>query len=110
MRWSGSPAELVPGAEVMLGEAERLPFADATFTAVSMSVVFFFFGDPVAVLRECVRVLEPGGRLAIFTTSPALRGTPAAPEPIASLGHFHTDAELVAFAVRRRVDRRDGRR
>jgi hypothetical protein len=53
----------------------------------------------VAVLRECVRVLEAGGRLAIFTTSPALRGTPAAPEPIASLGYFHTDAELVAFAT-----------
>ena len=83
----------------MLGQAERLPFADAAFTAVSMSVVFFFFADPVAVLRECVRVLEAGGRLAIFTTSPALRGTPAAPEPIASLGHFHTDAELVAFAA-----------
>jgi SAM-dependent methyltransferase len=91
--------ELVPGAVVTLGEAERLPFADASFTAVSMSVVFFFFADPVAVLRECARVLEPGGRLAIFTTAPELRGTPAAPEPIASLGHFHTDAKLVAYAV-----------
>jgi SAM-dependent methyltransferase len=91
--------ELVPGAEVILGEAERLPFADAAFTAVSMSVVFFFFADPVAVLRESVRVLEPGGRLAIFTTSPELRGTPAAPEPIASLGHFHADAELLALAA-----------
>jgi SAM-dependent methyltransferase len=88
-----------PGAEVVLGEAERLPFADAAFTAVSMSVVFFFFADPVAVLRECARVLEPGGRVAIFTTSAALRGTPAAPEPIACLGHFHSDAELVAFAA-----------
>jgi SAM-dependent methyltransferase len=91
--------ERAPGAAVKLGDAERLPFADASFTAVSMSVVFFFLADPVAVLRESARVLEPGGRLAIFTTSAALRGTPAAPEPIASLGHFHTDAELVAFAA-----------
>jgi SAM-dependent methyltransferase len=91
--------ERAPGAEVTLGEAERLPFEDASFTAVSMSVVFFFFADPVAILRECARALAPGGRLAIYTTSPALRGTPAAPEPIASLGHFHTDAELVAFAA-----------
>jgi SAM-dependent methyltransferase len=91
--------ERAPGAEVTLGEAERLPFKDATFTAVSMSVVFFFFADPAAVLHECVRALAPAGRLAIFTTSAALRGTPAAPEPIASLGHFHTDAELVAFAA-----------
>ena len=52
--------ERAPGAEVMLGQAERLPFADAAFTAVSMSVVFFFFADPVTVLRECVRVLEAG--------------------------------------------------
>jgi SAM-dependent methyltransferase len=91
--------ERAPGAEVVFGQAERLPFADAAFTAVSMSVVFFFFADPVAVLHECVRALEPGGRLAIFTTSPALRGTSAAPEPIASVGHFHTDAELVSFAA-----------
>lgn len=91
--------ERAPGAEVTLGEAERLPFGNASFSAVSMSVVFLFFGDPVAVLRECARVLEPGGRLAIFTTSAALRGTPAAPEPIASRGHFHTDAELIAFAT-----------
>jgi len=91
--------ERAPGAEVKLGEAERLPFADASFSAVSMSVVFFFFADPVAVLRESARVLEPDGRLAVFTTSAALRGTPAAPEPIASLGHFHTDAELVGFAA-----------
>ncbi len=91
--------ERAPGAEVTLGQAERLPFADGSFTAVSMSVVFFFFAEPVAVLRECARVLAPGGRLAAFTTSAALRGTPAAPEPIASLGHFHTDAELIAFAA-----------
>ena len=88
-----------PCAEVVLGQAERLPFGDASFSAVSMSVVFLFFADPAAVLRECARVLEPGGRVAIFTTSAALRGTPAAPEPIASRGHFHTDAELIAFAA-----------
>jgi SAM-dependent methyltransferase len=91
--------ERAPGAQVRLGEAARLPFADGSFTAVSMSVVFLFFADPVAVLRECARTLAPGGRLAVFTTSAALRGTPAAPEPIASRGHFHTDTELVGFAA-----------
>jgi len=91
--------ERAPHAEVRLGEAERLPFADGSFSAVSMSVVFFFLADPVTVLRECARVLEPAGRLAVFTTAPELRGTPAAPEPIASRGHFHGDAELVALAT-----------
>lgn len=81
-------------AEVVLGEAEHLPFADKTFTAVAMSVVFFFLDDPARALSECRRVLRPRGRLAIFTTGPELRGTPAAPEPIASRGHFYSDDEL----------------
>ena len=43
-------------------------------------------------------MLCPGGRLAIFTTGPELRGTPAAPEPLASRGHFYGDQELGDFA------------
>jgi hypothetical protein len=57
------------------------------------------------VLRECRRVLRPGGRLAVYTTGPELRGTPAAPEPIASRGHFSTDEELAELA--RRAELRD---
>jgi SAM-dependent methyltransferase len=88
------------GAEVVLGSAERLPFADQSFTAVAMAMVFFFLADPVGVLRECRRVLRPGGRLAVYTAAPELRGTPAAPEPIASRGFFHTDDELAGLARR----------
>ena len=62
-----------------------------------MSAVFFFLSDPVGVLRECARVLEPGGRLAVYTTGPELRGTPAAPEPVAAHGHFYDDSELAAL-------------
>jgi ubiquinone/menaquinone biosynthesis C-methylase UbiE len=90
--------ERAPGAEVVLAEAEALPFPDQTFSAIAMSVVFIFFDDPLTVLRECLRVLCPGGRLAVYTTSPALRGTPAAPEPLASRGHFYTDEQLGALA------------
>jgi hypothetical protein len=43
-------------------------------------------------------VLADGGRLALYTTSPALRGTPAAPEPLASHGHFYEDDELAGLA------------
>jgi SAM-dependent methyltransferase len=64
-----------------------------------MSVVFFFLEDPVGVLRECCRVLRPAGRVAIYTTGPELRGTPAAPDPIASLGHFYTDEQLAELAT-----------
>jgi SAM-dependent methyltransferase len=86
-------------AVVVHAAAEALPFTDDAFTAVAMSVVFLFLPDPAEVLAECLRVLEPGGRLAVYTTGPELRGTPAAPEPFAGLSHFHSDAELVALAT-----------
>jgi len=90
--------ERVPEADVVLARAEQLPFGDGSFTAIAMSIVFFFLPDPIKVLHECHRVLVRAGRLAIYTTSPALRGTPAAPEPLASRGHFYEDEELADLA------------
>lgn len=89
-----------PGAHLVLAQAERPPFRGDTFAAVAMSVVFLFLDDPVGVLRECRRVMLPDGRIAVYTTGPELRGTPAAPQPIASLGHFYSAAELVQLAER----------
>jgi ubiquinone/menaquinone biosynthesis C-methylase UbiE len=83
---------------VVRGDAAQLPFADETFTAVASSYVFFFLPDPAAVLAECVRVLRPGGRLAMITTSKELRGTPAAPQPMAGRSHFYEDDELERLA------------
>lgn len=91
-------AERAPGSEVVFGEADRLPFADGSFSAVAMSQVFFFLDDALAVLRESRRVLRAGGRLAIYTTAAELRGTPAAPEPMASHSRFYTDEELGRLA------------
>jgi hypothetical protein len=59
-----------------------------------------FFPDPGVVLGECRRVLTSGGRIAIYTTAPELRGTPAAPEPLANRSYFHEDHELAALASR----------
>jgi SAM-dependent methyltransferase len=89
-----------PGASVVEGVADRLPFADGTFTAVSMSVMFIFVDAPIRVLLESRRVLAPAGKLAIYTIAPELRGTPAAPEPIASRGYFYTDDQLGDLARR----------
>jgi SAM-dependent methyltransferase len=47
------------------GRAEALPFADASFDAVVSQFGFMFFDDQPAALREMMRVLRPGGRLAV---------------------------------------------
>ena len=48
-----------------------LPFSDRTFGAIVASSILEYLDDPVAVLRECARVLQPGGTL--MCTVPDLR-------------------------------------
>jgi ubiquinone/menaquinone biosynthesis C-methylase UbiE len=44
-------------------DAENLPFADGEFDAVTCRYGVMFFPDPVRALRDCRRVLKPGGRV-----------------------------------------------
>jgi SAM-dependent methyltransferase len=83
---------------IQRASAERLPFPDATFTCAVMTGVFGFLPDPVAALRELRRVLGSGGRLVVLGSDPAWRGTPAAPEPMASQLRFYRDDELRQLA------------
>lgn len=86
-------------APIVHASADDLPFAQGSFTAVSSIVAFFFFPDPVAALREFERVVDPRrGRIVVFTTPPELKGTPAAPYPLATRGRFYEDHELEAHA------------
>ncbi len=95
-------------ARIVHGEAEALPFEDGDFTAISCLVAFFFFPDPVAVLREFRRVLDPDrGRAAVFTTPPEMKGTPAAPYPLATRGHFYEDQQLERLAPAQLLFARD---
>lgn len=48
-----------------LGEAERIPFHDGVFDLVTCQTVLIHVRDPRAVIREMMRVLEPGGLLAV---------------------------------------------
>ena len=46
------------------GGAERLPFPDETFDAVTFTYLLRYVADPPAALAELARVLRPGGVMA----------------------------------------------
>ena len=84
--------------EVLEADAQRLPFPDEMFTCATMTGVLGFLPDPVAAFAELRRVLADGGRIALLGADPAWRGTPAAPEPMASRLRFYEDEDLVRMA------------
>ncbi len=47
------------------GDAQALPYPDATFNIVVTRFSFHHFLDPLAVLREMRRVAAPGGRIVV---------------------------------------------
>jgi demethylmenaquinone methyltransferase/2-methoxy-6-polyprenyl-1,4-benzoquinol methylase len=53
------------GVELVAGDALHLPFADASFDAVTMSFGLRNTADPDRALAELLRVTRPGGRLVV---------------------------------------------
>jgi demethylmenaquinone methyltransferase/2-methoxy-6-polyprenyl-1,4-benzoquinol methylase len=62
--------------ELVSGQAEHLPFADATFDALTFTYLLRYVDDPPATMRELARVLKPGGRIASLEF-----GVPSRPLP-----------------------------
>jgi demethylmenaquinone methyltransferase/2-methoxy-6-polyprenyl-1,4-benzoquinol methylase len=58
------PASAHPHVELIEGEAEALPFADASFDALTFTYLLRYVDDPAATMRELARVVRPGGRVA----------------------------------------------
>jgi demethylmenaquinone methyltransferase/2-methoxy-6-polyprenyl-1,4-benzoquinol methylase len=54
-----------PALPFTAGDGTRLPFADGTFDAVTISFGLRNIVDPAAGLREMLRVTRPGGRLVV---------------------------------------------
>ena len=89
-----------PTAAFVRGSASRLPFRDATFTAVMSAFVFRNLQDLPGAFAELTRTLRPGGRLAavdlIEPSGPILRRLFAA--------YFSTAAPAIGAAVGLRRD------
>ena len=57
-RRAAGPVELVEA------EADRLPFADGEFDALTFTYLLRYVDDPASTLRELARVVRPGGTVA----------------------------------------------
>ncbi|MFE0153866.1 demethylmenaquinone methyltransferase [Nonomuraea sp. NPDC059007] len=69
VRRHGGNALSGPGIPFVAGDAMRLPFADDSFDAVTISVALRNVHDTPVALREMLRVTKPGGRLVIMEFS-----------------------------------------
>jgi demethylmenaquinone methyltransferase/2-methoxy-6-polyprenyl-1,4-benzoquinol methylase len=65
------------------GDAERLPFDDASFDGITMAFGIRNVPDRPAALREMARVTRPGGRVCILELAEPRRG------PMAAMARFH---------------------
>jgi SAM-dependent methyltransferase len=80
--------------EIRQADADRLPFDDERFTAAVMTGVLGFLPHPVETFAEIRRTLVDDGRFVGLGSDPEGRGTPAAPEPMASRIRFYDDEGL----------------
>jgi demethylmenaquinone methyltransferase/2-methoxy-6-polyprenyl-1,4-benzoquinol methylase len=70
------------------GEAERLPFADSEFDALTFTYLLRYVDDRAATMRELARVVKPGGRIGMIEF-----GVPGA-APLRALWRLHTRVGL----------------
>ena len=82
----GQARRRIPQADLRIGGAHSLPWADQSFDVVSQFTVFTSILDPLlkqAIAQEMLRILKPGGAILWFDlglgnpTNPNVRGIPA---------------------------------
>ncbi|WP_413467138.1 methyltransferase domain-containing protein [Mycolicibacterium sp. 120270] len=86
-------AEAGPNVGFLRADAQRLPFRDETFDAVTSLAVLQLIPDPQAALSEIARVLKPGGRVAIMVPTAGRGGQLLRLLPNGGV-HFFTEDEL----------------
>jgi SAM-dependent methyltransferase len=65
------------GVKIRVGRLEDIGYADDLFDAVVMSHVIEHVHGPIEILRECRRILKPGGCIVVITPN------------LQSLGHWY---------------------
>jgi demethylmenaquinone methyltransferase/2-methoxy-6-polyprenyl-1,4-benzoquinol methylase len=61
-----SRARLDTRIELREGRAEKLPFADGAFDALTFTYLLRYVDDPIATVRELARVVRTGGTIAML--------------------------------------------
>jgi ubiquinone/menaquinone biosynthesis C-methylase UbiE len=77
-----------PRAVYVRGDAHRIPFPDDTFDSVCCLAALYLIGDPMQVVDEMVRVVAPGGELAVFTSVETILSAVPGTRTALSLGGF----------------------
>jgi ubiquinone/menaquinone biosynthesis C-methylase UbiE len=90
------------------GDASAMPFRDGSFDAVCCFAALYLIEDPIAAIDEIVRVLAPGGRVALLSSVnrgllPASLAN-AVSRPLTGIRIFGRD-ELTRALSRRRMTR-----
>ncbi|WP_206446560.1 class I SAM-dependent methyltransferase [Agrococcus sp. KRD186] len=112
-------AQLGREVELVEGDAERLPFPDASFDTVVCALALCSIPDPVRAIGDMHRVLVPGGRLLLLdhvgSTWPPLRWAQRLLEQVtvrAAGEHFTRRSrplvERAGFAIEEAVRRKAG--
>jgi ubiquinone/menaquinone biosynthesis C-methylase UbiE len=58
---------IFPEVNFVAGNAEYLPFQDDSFDSISSLLAFSYLTRPDQTLKDCCRILRPGGRMAVCT-------------------------------------------
>jgi arsenite methyltransferase len=86
-------AEAGPNVGFLRADAQQLPFRDESFDAAVSLAVLQLIPNPTATLAEIVRVLKPGGRVAIMVPTAGRGGQLLRRLPYGGV-HFFSEDEL----------------
>lgn len=84
---------------LLLGSAEHLPFAGATFDKAFSINCIYFWKEPLQGLRELSRVLKPAGSLAVTVRD--REGKVCQASRADKLAHLFTQADFSSVSVHR---------